>query len=86
MAAVAMLGSGIVPMVVLIGLLAMVLVAMADITNLSYTPAAFLGAAAYFGAGAKLDHTIVFVIATWIAGVAFGYLSEFGALRLKRPD
>lgn len=86
MAGVAFFGNGIAAMVTLVALLAVVLVAMADIPALAYTPAAFLGAASFFGAGGKLDETIVFVLLTWLAGVAFGYLSEAGAIKLARPD
>lgn len=84
MFAVAKVGGGLVALVVLVALLAFVLVAMAQHKTLAYTPAAFLGAATYFGDGGHVDESILFVIASWVAGVAFGYLSQrLGALIAK---
>ncbi len=79
-------GGSLASLVVLVALLAFVLVAMASQRHLAYTPAAFLGAATYFGSGGKVDESILFVIASWIVGVAFGFLSEqFGARLTKSP-
>ena len=85
MAAVTALGGGLGWMVGLVAVLAFALVAMADIALLSYTPAAFLGAASFFGAGAKPDETILVVSVTWLAGVAFGFASEQVGKRIARP-
>lgn len=85
MAAVQASGGSIGVLVALVAVLAFVLVAMADIAALSYTPAAFLGAAAFFGAGGKPDSTILFVSMTWLAGLVFGYLSEVCAKKLSSP-
>lgn len=82
--AVGLSGGGLIAMIVLIAILAFVLVAMAGHASLAYTPAAFLGAATYFGSGGKIDASIAFVIITWIAGVAFGYVSESFGKRLAR--
>ncbi|NMF87776.1 DUF1097 domain-containing protein [Aromatoleum petrolei] len=78
------LGGDITALVILVGILAFVLVAMADIAPLAYTPAAFLGAASFFGSGGKVDVSIAFIVLTWIAGVAFGFASEFAGKRLAR--
>lgn len=86
MFAVGHFGGGLAALVVLVALLAFVLVAMAAQRHLAYTPAAFLGAATYFGAGGKVDETILFVALSWVVGIAFGYLSEqFGARLSKVP-
>ncbi|MDZ5456253.1 DUF1097 domain-containing protein [Azohydromonas lata] len=85
MAAVAALGGGLPWLMGLVALLAFVLVAMADIPMLAYTPAAFLGAASFFGAGAKVDETVLLVSVTWLAGVAFGFASELMGKRFARP-
>lgn len=85
MAGVQAAGGSIGALVLLVAILAFILVAMADIAALSYTPAAFLGAAAFFGAGGKPDITILFVSMTWLAGLVFGYLSEACAKKLSRP-
>ena len=63
-------------MIVLISILGFVLVAMADISMLAYTPAAFLGAACFFGSGGNVDASIVFVLLSWVAGVGLGFVSE----------
>jgi len=73
---------GITALVVLVAALAFVLVAMADIPLLAYTPAAFLGAASFFGSGGKIDTGIAFITLTWIVGVVFGYTSEQVGKRL----
>lgn len=78
------LGGDITSLVILVAALAFVLVAMADIAALAYTPAAFLGAASFFGAGGKVDSSIVFILLTWSAGIAFGFASEQGGKRLAR--
>lgn len=85
MAAVGALGGGLPWMIGLIAVLAFVLVAMADIPALAYTPAAFLSAASFFGAGGKADETILLVSITWLAGVAFGFASELMGKRFARP-
>lgn len=78
------MGGGIGALIGLVAILAFVLVAMADIPILAYTPAAFLGAAAFFGSGGKLDASILFVTLSWGAGVGFGFLSENFGKRLAR--
>lgn len=84
MAAVAGLGGGLPWLIGLVAVLAFVLVAMADVPLLSYTPAAFLGAASFFGAGGKADETILIVAITWLAGVALGYASELMGKRIAK--
>jgi hypothetical protein len=79
------LGGSLVVLIGLVAILAFVLVAMADIPLLAYTPAAFLGAACFFGSGAKLDVSAVFVGLTWCLGVLFGLMSEQIGKRLARP-
>jgi len=79
------LGGGIVSLIVLVAALAFVLVAMAEIPLLAYTPAAFLGAASFFGSGGKADAGIAFVMLTWVAGIAFGFASELVGKRIARP-
>ena len=79
------LGGGLPTLIVLVAILAFLLVAMADITALAYTPAAFMGAACFFGSGAKLDTSALFVCLTWCLGVFFGLASEHVGKRLARP-
>jgi hypothetical protein len=78
------LGGGLGSLITLVAVLAFVLVAMADVALLAYTPAAFLGAASFFGAGGKLDAGILFVTLSWVAGVIFGFASECFGKRMAR--
>lgn len=82
---VAQLGGGLPALIVLVAILAFVLVVLSDIPALSYTPAAFLGAATYFGSGGKVDESIAFVILSWVAGLALGYASEVLGKKMARP-
>lgn len=86
MFAVAQVGGSLVALMALVALLAFVLVAIADIGFFSYTPAAFLGAATYFGSGSKLDDSIAFVMLSWVAGLLLGYLSELIGMKIARPE
>ncbi len=86
MYAVAQAGGSLVALMLLVAILAFALVAIADIGIFSYTPAAFLGAATYFGSGSKLDESIAFVILSWIAGLLLGYLSEALGMKMARPE
>jgi len=79
---VGLAGDGLVALMFIIAVLAFVLVEISSIGLFSYTPAAFLGAASYFGylmlPGSKLDvDGIFFVAISWIAGLLLGYASEF---------
>lgn len=85
MLAVGHAGGGLAALIVLVAVLAFVLVFMASHRFLAYTPAAFLGAATYFGSGGKVDESIAYVIVSWIAGVGFGYVSERFGARLTKP-
>jgi len=85
MFAVGEAGGGLAAMIGLIAVLAFVLVVLSDVTVLSYTPAAFLGAATYFGSGGKVDESILFVILSWVAGLALGYLSEALGKMMAKP-
>ena len=78
-------GGGLLPLIALVSILGFVLVAMADVPAFAYTPAAFLGAASFFGSTSPLDATALFVAATWAAGVAFGYASELIGKSMARP-
>lgn len=80
--AVQVFGGGLAAMVAVVAVLAFILVAMADIALFAYTPAAFLGAASFFGSGGKVDASIAFILMTWVVGVAFGFLSEAMGKRL----
>ncbi|WP_424194563.1 DUF1097 domain-containing protein [Ampullimonas aquatilis] len=85
LAGVQFMGGGLMSLIVLVTVLAFVLVAMADIPALSYTPAAFLGAASFFGSGGKIDVSIGFVVLTWVVGLVFGFASEFAGKKIARP-
>ena len=85
MFAVGQAGGGLTALIVLVAILAFGLVAMADIGLLSYTPAAFLGAATYFGSGGKVDESVLFVILSWVAGLALGYVSEALGKKIAKP-
>jgi len=76
MYAVGQSGGSLVALMLLVAVLAFVLVAISDIGLFSYTPAAFLGAATYFGSGSKIDESIAFVILSWVAGLLLGFASE----------
>jgi hypothetical protein len=78
-------GNGLMVLMVLVAILAFALVAISEIGIFSYTPAAFLGAATYFGSGSKIDESIVFVILSWVAGLLLGYASEAMGNKLSRP-
>ncbi|QID19254.1 DUF1097 domain-containing protein [Nitrogeniibacter mangrovi] len=84
LAGVQALGGSLGALIGLVAVLAFVLVAMADIGALAYTPAAFLGAACFFGSGAKFDLSALFVGLTWCLGVIFGLVSEQVGKRLAR--
>jgi hypothetical protein len=73
---VQLIGGGLIEKIILISVLGFVLVAMADIPVLAYTPAAFLGAACFFGSGGNVDSSVMFVLISWVAGVGLGFLSE----------
>ncbi|MBC7207811.1 MULTISPECIES: DUF1097 domain-containing protein [Methyloversatilis] len=81
---VALAGGSLPALALLVAVLAFVLVAMADVAALSYTPAAFLGAATYFGATGDTFEKALFVGLTWVAGLTFGYLSESFGKRMTR--
>jgi len=76
MYAVGQSGGSLVALMLQVAVLAFVLVAISDIGLFSYTPAAFLGAATYFGSGSKIDESIAFVMLSWVAGLLLGFASE----------
>lgn len=84
MYAVGLAGGGLGALALLVAVLAFVLVAMAEFAALSYTPAAFLGAATYFGATGDTFDKALFVALTWLAGLAFGFMSESFGKRMTR--
>lgn len=85
MFAVAKFGGSLHVLALLVAILAFALVAIADIGVFSYTPAAFLGAATYFGSGSKVDESILYVFLSWVAGLALGYASEALGMKFARP-
>lgn len=86
MYAVAKAGGSLTALIVLVSVLAFVLVAIADVAALAYTPAAFLGAATFFGSGGKPDESVLFVILSWVAGLVLGYLSELLGKKMAKPE
>ncbi|MBR1281522.1 DUF1097 domain-containing protein [Bradyrhizobium sp. AUGA SZCCT0177] len=72
--AITKVGGGLPVTAIAIGILAFVLVAMSALPGLSATPASFLGGCVFFAAGAKLDETILYLIWSWVLGLALGYL------------
>lgn len=84
MLGVGQFGGGLNALLILVPILAFVLVAMADVALLAYTPAAFLGAACFFGSSGEPLPTLLAVCASWIAGLALGYASAWLGLRLTR--
>lgn len=84
MYAVGQSGGSLVALMLLVAVLAFVLVAISDIGLFSYTPAAFLGAATYFGSGSKIDESIAFVILSWVAGLLLGFASEAMGQKIAR--
>ena len=83
---VGMAGGSMTSLIILISILAMVLVLIADISYFSYTPAAFLGAATFFGSGGKPDDSILYVILSWVAGLTLGYLSELVGKKMAKKE
>lgn len=71
--AITQAGGGLAFTAVAVGILAFVLVAMSQIPGLSATPASFLGGCVFFAAGAKPDETVLYVIWSWVLGLALGY-------------
>lgn len=73
--AIGLAGGTLSSMLILVPILSFILVAMSQYASLSYTPAAFLGAACYFGAGSSFDISIIHIVLSWIAGIALGFIS-----------
>lgn len=86
LAGVGAMGGALIWLIALVAVLAFVLVAMAALPPLAYTPAAFLGAAAFFGSGGKVDISIAFVALSWLCGVSLGYASAWLGGKLTRAD
>jgi hypothetical protein len=86
MIAVGRFGGGLSALLILVPILAFVLVAMADQRWLSYTPAAFLGAAAFFGTGGDPAPGLAVVCSSWVAGLALGFASEWLGKKLARAE
>lgn len=82
---VGQVGGSLTALIVLVAILAFILVAIAQISFFSYTPAAFLGAATFFGTGGKPDESVLFVISSWVAGLVLGYLSEWLGKKISKP-
>jgi hypothetical protein len=78
-------GNGLGALMLLVAILAFVLVLISEVGIFSYTPAAFLGAATYFGSGSKIDESIAFVILSWVSGLLLGYASEVIGNKIARP-
>ncbi len=69
----------------LLGVLGWALCQLSRVGLLSFIPAAFIGAASFFGAGAPLDQKLLWVLVSIVCGAVMGYLSELlgGALTAK---
>jgi hypothetical protein len=80
------LGGSLIWLIALVAVLAFVLVAMAAVPSLAYTPAAFLGAASFFGSGGKVDISVAFVALSWLCGVSLGYASAWLGAKLTRAE
>lgn len=68
-------GSSLTSMLILFPVLSFILVSMAQLKSLSYTPGAFLGAACLFGTGGIVDSSILFLLTSWAAGIFLGIAS-----------
>lgn len=68
-------GSSLTSMLILFPVLSFILVSMAQLKSLSYTPGAFLGAACLFGTGGNIDSSILFLLTSWSAGIFLGIAS-----------
>jgi len=71
--AIGALGGGTTPFVLTVTLLAFLIVMSSGIQLFSNIPAAFMAAAAYVGAGGKIDSSIVFVLVSWGAGLVLAF-------------
>lgn len=69
-------GAGLLITSLLLGTLGWVLCRMSQAMLLSCIPASFIGAAAYFGAGAPLDGRLVWVLVSIVCGAVMGLLSQ----------
>lgn len=68
-------GNSLTSMLFLFPVLSFILVSMAQLKSLSYTPAAFLGAACLFGTGGNIDSSILSLLTSWTAGILLGMAS-----------
>ena len=83
---VGLAGGGLTAIIILVSILALILVLIADISYFSYTPAAFLGAATFFGSGGKPDESIIYVVLSWLAGLTLGYVSEVLGKKMAKKE
>tara|TARA_R110001606_G_scaffold361754_7_gene515213 strand:+ start:120404 stop:120883 length:480 start_codon:yes stop_codon:yes gene_type:complete len=81
---VQLMGNGLMEMVVFIAILGFLLVAMGEVPILAFTPAAFLGAASFFGTGGNINISILYVLLSWVAGIGLGFISEDMAKRMAK--
>lgn len=77
-------GGDLIWLIVLVSLLAAGFVVMAQIGWLDCTPAAFIGAAAFFADGAPVDASVVALLLSWLAGAIFGFASQRAGILLTR--
>lgn len=80
-------GTGLVIFAALLGLLGWILCRISQWSLLGVIPASFIGAAAFFGAGAPLDAKLAWVLVSIVCGSAMGILSQgFAAILTARKS
>jgi Protein of unknown function (DUF1097) len=80
-----MLPGGLITLCLLLAVAVFIMCVMAKVDLLSFIPGSFLGAAAFFGSGVKLDASIVMLLVSLVCGVVLGYISEAGAKAIAKP-
>lgn len=78
------IGGGLITLCILLAIAVFIMCVMAKVDILSFIPGSFLGAAAFFGSGVKLDASIVMLLVSLICGVVLGYVSEAGAKAIAK--
>lgn len=71
-----MQGVGLIIFSVLLATLGWVLCQLSQLDLFSFIPGAFIGAAAFFGAGAPLDEKLAWVLVSIVCGALMGIVSE----------
>lgn len=78
------IGGGLLVLCALLFVAVFIMCVMAKVDILSSIPSSFLGAAAFFGSGVKLDASIAMLLVSLVCGSVLGYISEAGAKSIAK--